>query len=181
MLFGFFSRKGAREGRGSFVPTVKFDAKRVTEDIRADLWERINEFEDLPDRSQHQIFEAAVIAAERGRDLAHLTGAMTRLGVPRARASYVALYLLNRSTALMNIARSRDMGLKEGRWLYSGAPCHASSNPTAAEQALDAAHRAAGGRVFRLDKGLHVNGVWTYPGLEPGCKCVTTPVVPGFD
>jgi hypothetical protein len=81
----------------------------------------------------------------------------------------------------MDVARSRSIGLKEGKWLYSGAPCYSTNSPSDAEISMDAAHRAANGDVFRLDKGMKINVQWTFPGLGPGCKCVTNAVVPGFD
>ena len=180
-MFGFFSKRSDQRAKTrASVPTVKFDPKQLTKAIRADLSARINEFEDLPEGKQAQIFDAAVVMAEPGRDLSYLASALINLGVPKGRASYIALYLANRSTALMNVARMRDNGLSEGKWLYSGAPCYATNAPTIAELAIDEAHRTANGRRFLLDKGLKLHSVWTFPGLEPGCKCVTIAVVPGF-
>jgi hypothetical protein len=83
--------------------------------------------------------------------------------------------------ALTNVARMRSAGVTHGKWLYSGAPCYATSAPTAEQREMDAAHRGASGKVFPLDKGMRLNRTWTFPGLEPGCKCVTNAVVPGFD
>jgi len=180
-MFGFFSKhsdQGAKT-RAS-IPTVKFDPKQLTKAIRADLRARINEFEDLPEGKQAQIFDAAVVMAERGSDLHHLATALIDLGVPKGRASYISRYLANRSTALMNVARMRDSGLTEGKWLYSGARCYATSAPSIVQLAMDDAHRIANGKKFPLDKGVKINGVWTFPSLEPGCKCVTIAVVSGF-
>ncbi|SEI76726.1 hypothetical protein SAMN05518849_101836 [Sphingobium sp. AP50] len=177
MVFGFFKRGEPV----NFVPTVKFDPMRVTEAIRADLWERIQEFEDLPLGEEQRIFDAAVVMAQRGRDLHHLAKTLEEMGVTKSRASYIAHYLGNRSTALMDVARSRSIGLTEGKWMHSGAACYWTSNPSPSEKAMDAAHKVASGKVFRLDKGLKINGEWTFPGLKPGCKCCTNAIVPGFD
>ena len=180
-MFGFFSKRSDQRAKTrASVPTVKFDPKQVAKAIRADLRARINEFEDLPDGKQEQIFDAAVVMAERGRDLHHLATALIDLGVSNGRASYISLYLANRSTALMNVARMRDNGLTEGKWLYSGAPCYATNAPTIAELAMDEAHRTANGRRFLLDNGLHLNSVWTFPGWEPRCKGGTVAVGPGL-
>lgn len=180
-MFRFFSKRSNQraETRAS-IPTVKFDPKQVTKAIRADLSARISEFEDLPEGKQAQIFDAAVIMAQRGGNLHHLATTLIDLGVPKGRANYITRYLASRSRALMNVARMRDNGLTEGKWLYSGAPCYATNAPSIAELAMDEAHRSANGRKFPLDKGVKLNGVWTFPSLEPGCKCVTIAVVPGF-
>lgn len=180
-MFGLFSKRSDQRAKTRApIPTVKFDPKQLTKAIRADLRARINEFEDLPEGKQAQIFDAAVVMAERGRDLSHLATALIDLGVPKGRASFISIYLANRSTAFMNVARMRDNGLTEGKWLYSGAPCYATNAPTIAELTTDEAHQTANGRKFLLDKGLKLNSVWTFPSLEPGCKCVTIAVVPGF-
>jgi len=182
MVFWWFSKKAdaPRDARSS-IPTVRFDASFVTDAIRADLWERIQEFEDLPVGEEETVYEAALLGVTRGRDSHVLYKALTEMGMPTIRASYITRYLIQRSSALMDVARSRSLGLKEGKWLYSGAACYSTNSPSNAEISMDAAHRAANGEVFRLDKGMKVNGQWTFPGLEPGCKCVTNAVVPGFN
>lgn len=182
MVFGFFSKKddGPKESRPS-IPTVKFDASRVTMTIRADLWERIQEFEDLPVGEEERVFEAAIMAAQRGRDAAHLFNALTDLGVAKNRASYISRYLIERSTALMNVQRMRDNGITEGKWGYAGSPCWSTNPPSFEERKMDAAHSAANGKTFLLIKGMLINGERTFPGLAPACKCVTNAVVPGFE
>jgi hypothetical protein len=182
MVFGFFLKKGnGPEAPRPSIPTVKFDASHVTMTIRADLWERVQEFEDLPVGEVQSVFEAAVMAAQRGRDAAHLFNALTNLGVSKSRASYISRYLLNRSTALMNVQRMRDSGITEGKWGYSGSPCWSANPPSPEERKIDAAHSAANRQTFLLTKGMLINGEWTFPGLAPACKCVTIAVVPGFD
>ena len=182
MIFGWFLRRKKGEGQSrSVIPTVRFDASRVTMAIRGDLWERIQEFEDLPDGEEARVFEAAVWAVRRGRDMHHLVTVLSDLGVPKSRASYITHYLLNRANALMNVERMLGNGIKEGRWLYSGAPCYWTRNPSSDELDRDAAHRSADRKIFPLNKGMNLNGAWTFPGLEPGCKCITNAVMPDFD
>lgn len=182
MLFGWFSKKeDARSDVRPPIPTVKFDASLVTDTIRADLWDRVQEFEDLPVGEEEAVYKAALLGVTRGRDSHVLYKALTEMGVATARASYITRYLIERSTALMNVARARGMGLTEGKWSYAGAPCYATNNPSPAEKAIDAAHKAANGKFFSLEKGMKINGEWAFPGLEPGCKCCTNAVVPGFD
>lgn len=172
-MFGFLKRVGS----GSTLPTVKFDASRVTAPIRDDLWNCIEEFEDLPVGAEEEIFEAAVVMAQRGGDLHHLAKTLRELGVVQSRASYISHYLGARSKSLMDVQRMRDLGIIEGIWRYSGTPCFAVYPNTIDDSAGDAAHKSASGTMFRLDKGLMLNGKWTFPRREPGCKCVISSVI----
>lgn len=85
------------------------------------------------------------------------------------------------SAVMEKIERMRAMGLTEARWRYSGAPCYSTRAPTPGEIAMDKAHREADKDTFHLKNGKKVNGIWTFPGVEDGCKCVANPVIPGFD
>lgn len=79
------------------------------------------------------------------------------------------------------VAKMIGAGLTEGKWLHSGAPCHASYPPTEEDLKRDAAHRAVNGKRFPLSRGMIIDGQATYPHTERGCKCVTNPMVPGFE
>ncbi len=150
----FFSwARGPLGGSKATIPTVRFDPKNVTEAVRADLWDRINEFEDLPDGEQKPIFDAAIIMAERGGDLHHLTKTLVAMGLPKQRAGYISHYLGKRSTALMRVARMLNTGITEGKWLYSGAHCYSTNTPSPDEVAMDDAHRGANGTRFQLNQG----------------------------
>jgi uncharacterized protein with gpF-like domain len=102
-------------------------------------------------------------------------------GVTKRRATEIAHLLNNKATALMNRERQESLGIKYALWLYSGAPCEISWNkPTGQENLQDAAHKAANGKQFDVSKGMFLDGKWTWPGVEPGCRCVSKPVVRGF-
>lgn len=182
MIFGWLGMRGPKLARSrEAIPVVAFDPSRVTEAICRDLWERVQEFEDLPLGSEGRIFEVAVQSVSRGRDLGLLAGELSALGMPKPRAAYISIYLNNRATALMGMERARALGIAEAEWLYSGARCYGSMHPSEAELAMDAAHKAVDRQVFRLDQGMLVNGARTFPGLEPGCKCVMGKAVGAYD
>jgi hypothetical protein len=109
-----------------------------------------------------------------------LSDALIGMGVTKTRAAEIAGLLNNRATALMNIERQLSLGITEGKWLYSGAPCHLRSPPTDEDYRRDSAHRVASGKRYRLSKGLAVDGRLTHPGREPGCKCALVAAIPGF-
>jgi hypothetical protein len=38
----------------------------------------------------------------------------------------------------------------------------------------------ANGKLFEISTGMFLNGKWTWPGVEPGCRCISKSVIPGF-
>jgi hypothetical protein len=55
------------------------------------------------------------------------------------------------------------------------------NHPSAAEVQRDAAHCAANGKRYEISKGLFVDGKWTWPGVDEGCKCVSRSIIPGLE
>ena len=176
-MFGFGKTK---DGKPT-LPTVRFDASRVTHAVRADLRERINEFEDLPYGEEQTIYDAALAAVTKGGALDILASTLTGMGVPSGRAAEIARYLCFRASEIMNVERSVALGLTEAKWSYSGAPCYSTNTPTPAQCRQDATHKAANGRRYPIPTGMLIDGRRTHPGMEPGCKCVSVAVIPGFD
>ena len=43
-----------------------------------------------------------------------------------------------------------------------------------------ASHVAASGKRYDVAKGMYLDGVWTWPGHEINCRCVSKAVIPGF-
>jgi hypothetical protein len=162
------------------IPTVNFDVSRVTDAVKADIRENIMLLEGIDKNQIDRIYDAAIRSVSAGRDLAVLCKALLELninGMTTRRASEIALLLNNKATAVMQRERQEALGIKQALWLYSGAPCEINpKRPTG----QDTAHRAANGKPFDVSKGLFLDGKWTWPGVEPGCRCVSKPIVPGF-
>jgi hypothetical protein len=160
------------------IPTVRFDPSRVTETVKADLAKNVLDLGDLDKKDFEQVYDAALRSILAGGDLRLLYNTLMQLsGMTKRRAEEISLLLNNKATALMNKERQGSLGIKEAQWLYSGAPCETNLN---APTGQDAAHRAANGKIFDVSKGMFLNGKWTWPGVEPGCKCVSKSVIPGF-
>jgi hypothetical protein len=168
----------------SGIPTVKFDASQVTEAVKADLRKNIMLLGVIDKNHFEQVYDAALRSITAGRDLFLLTSALMKMnidGMTKQRAAEIARILNNKASALIQRTRQAALGIAQAKWLYSGAPCTINrKNPTDQENRQDAAHRAANGKLFDVSKGMFLDGKWTWPGVEPGCRCVSNSVVAGF-
>jgi uncharacterized protein with gpF-like domain len=166
------------------IPTVKFDTSRVTDAVKTYTWENITLLEDIEPKYFDQVYDAALRSISAGQDLSVLYNALLQIninGMTKRRAADIALLLNNKATALMNRVHHQPLGITRAIWLYSGAPCELNpKNPTDQDIRQDAAHRAANGKQFEINAGMFLDGKRTWPGVEPGCRCSSRPVVHGF-
>jgi hypothetical protein len=166
------------------IPTVKFDATTITKTVKADLKANIKLLPDIDRKHHNQVYAAALRSISVGGDLGSLVDALMRMnidGMTRHRAPNIARLLNRKARALITKEQQENAGIKYAEWLYSGAPCiEATGKPTAEELKQDAAHRAANKTTFEVKKGIYLNGKWTWPGRERGCKCVSKPILVGF-
>ena len=163
------------------IPTVRFDPRLVTADVKEDIRRIIYAIPGVGKSSLPALYDEAVISVERGRDLAYLCKALARHGVKKDDVSPVARFIQNRATSIINVNRAISLGLKQGIWMYAKAPCWAHYPPNADDEIVDASHAAADGKKFPLTKGLMIGKAREFPGMRPGCKCVMRSVIPGFD
>ena len=162
------------------IPVVRFDASRVTDAVKADLWSNILHLEGLDQASAEQIYCATLRSISAGRDLSVLKDAVLQSkisGMTARRAAEIALLLNSKATAILDRERQISIGVTQAHWLHSGAPCEVNpKSPTG----QDAIHRTANGQLFDVAEGLLLNGKRTWPGVEPGCRCISKSVIPGF-
>lgn len=178
MLSWLRKRKSHLPDTAEAIPTVKFDPKRVSKAVEDDLRKNLSQLSTLPQGSQDTIFKAALVSFKAGRDLKSLTDAITQVGVERKDAAAIAMHLNNRATSIMEVERGLNIGITEGIWMYSGAPCVEHYPRTPEDELRDAQHKNANGTKFQLAEGLLIAGHRVYPGREPGCKCIYKSVLP---
>jgi uncharacterized protein with gpF-like domain len=130
-----------------------------------------------------QIYEAALGSVSAGRDLNVLFLALMKIeGMSKERAAEIARSLNNKATAIINRERQASLGITHAKWMYANAPCMRDPNhPSTAEVQRDAAHCAANGKKYEIGKGLFVDGKWTWPGVEEGCKCASRAISPASE
>lgn len=171
-------------GHAVGIPAVKFDVSKVTDAVKISIQNEIMQLEDVDSDHFGQVYDAALRSISTGRDLSLLHQALLRMninGMTKDRASEIARLLNNKATALMQKKQQESLGIKSAIWLHSGAPCVTDHKTTRDwEKQQDAAHRAANGKHYDVNKGMFLNGKWTWPGTEPGCRCVSKAVMRGF-
>jgi hypothetical protein len=167
------------------IPTVKFDASQVTEDVKAEIRKSVAQIEDVDPSHFDRVYDAALRSVSAGRDLHILYEALMRTGadgITNRKAADIARHINDRATSIINRNRQKSLGIEKAIWLYSGAPCMTNPGRAKAEETQqDAAHKLANGMRFEVSKGMFLGGKWTWPGHEKGCRCVSKSVVEGFD
>jgi hypothetical protein len=141
---------------------------------------RIQPVENFATEPFDTVYEAATLAVQRGGDLHVLFEAIMSLkatGTTKRRACEIAHRLNIQAISLIDQERQLALGFK---WLYSRARC-ISDFQDSYQVAQDKAHAAAEGKKYDIAKGMYLNGKWTHPGREDGCKCVTQTFIEGFE
>lgn len=98
---------------------------------------------------------------------------MTIEGMSKRRAENIALSLINKARALIQNERRIQLGIKSAIWKYSGALCGSD------EQNSD--HKAADGQCYLIAEGMLLNGHWTWPGCDAGCRCISKAIIPELE
>ncbi|MFC6645506.1 hypothetical protein ACFQBQ_07875 [Granulicella cerasi] len=133
----------------------------------------------MPKKHVEAIYQAALRSVSAGKDLHLLSNALMEIaGMTRGQAGQVALSLNDKATAMIEQERRGSLGITHAIWMYA-APCmNDPRNPSESDMQRDAAHRAANGKKYETSKGMYLNGKWTRPRVEDGCKCVSRSVMP---
>lgn len=163
------------------MPTVAFDASKVTEEIQRDIRESLLAVPEFSEEDCQRLYPAALEAVTNGRDFAVLYQAILGYdftAMTKGRAGDITRWVVNRAMALIERERRLQLGLPRAIWIYA-APCQRNpSNPSEDEALQDRAHQAANGQEYDIAKGMFLNGRWTFPGREWGCKCSSKSVLP---
>ena len=163
---------------------IPFDKSRVTELIKIDLMNNIRALPDVSEDQSRELYDAALQSILAGGNLKLLYDALMHMnidGMTKKRAKEVTLPLFFKATALIIREHQQLTGIKCAAWCYSGAPCQRNpKKPTAEDIRQDAAHRAANNQRYETAKGMFVDGKWTWPGREEGCKCFSKPFIEGI-
>jgi hypothetical protein len=110
-------------------------------------------------------------SVQTGQALGSLTDQLQeRYAVTRNRAAFIARDQNSKATATVVRVRQEGLGITEAIWMHS----HGGKHPRAS-------HLRADGKRYAIGKGIFLDGVWTWPGREPNCRCVSRSVIPGLE
>jgi len=176
-------RESSSEQNQKTMPTVKFDPATVSKQVKANLRKNIESLDEVGKKDFKQVYDAALRCVLAGGDLQVLTVALRKIeGMPVGRAAEIARSLNRKAKAEIERERRASLGITHAIWMYANAPCMIDPrHPTVAEAQQDSAHSAANGKKFDINKGLFLNGKWTWPGFEKGCKCSSKSVIPALE
>ena len=152
--------------------TVKFrPTRRSISAYKAVLAENVALIKSIPRQYMAAVEQAVWSSVRVGGDLSQLTQTIEqKYGVAHRRAAFIARDQNHKAKAVIERTRRAELGIKRARWRHS----HAGKTPRPE-------HVEADGKFYEVAKGMFLEGVWTWPGERPNCRCTDEPVIPGLD
>lgn len=142
--------------------TVNFQLSPQIEDIlEASVKENVGLIKsigvDYLERVQQQVWSGVASGYDLGQIAKDLSKAY---GISDRRAKNIARDQGAKAHAVIERERRKEAGITQAVWLHS----HAGKVPRPS-------HVKANGKVFDIEKGLYLDGVWTLPGVQINCRC----------
>lgn len=135
------------------------------------IGEQVGLIKSIAQQHLTQVQTVVMQGVQSGRDLKFIHDELrARYGITKRRAALIARDQSNKATATLNRQRQRDLGITKAVWQHSGA----GKDPRPE-------HVSADGKEYDIDKGMYLEGVWTWPGHEINCRCTSRPVIEGFE
>ena len=139
----------------SLPTTVEFDHKRADNpEVREYLRLCAKEIPCKEIKNVDAVEQLLVRFAEKGAgDLHFFVNELSAIcGIPRKEAVPIAHHMRSRIKSKMSQISQLSLGMEYGTWRF--ADCGAKSCP----------HHKAEKKIFRIAKGLYINGEWILPG-----------------
>lgn len=152
--------------------TVKFkQTAEMNDAYRAIVAENVGLIKSIAQQHLTQVQTIVMQSVQNGRDLKFVRDQLTnRYDITSRRAALIARDQNNKATSVMVRARQQALGITQAIWVHSGA----GKEPRPS-------HVKANGQKYDISKGMFLDGVWTWPGVEINCRCTQRPVIPGFE
>jgi len=152
--------------------TVQFKMTPLMQDAySAIIGEQVGLIRSIAANHLAQVETVVMQGVQTGRDLSYMHDQLrARFGVTKRRAALIARDQANKATSTITRVRQLDLGITTARWRHSSA----GKEPRPE-------HVAANGKTYDIRKGMYLEGVWTWPGVEINCRCTSEPIIPGFD
>ncbi len=161
--------------------SVKFQPTQAAKDVfAATLNEQVNLIKSIPQQYLAQVASIVNQSVLNGRDVGFLTKELqNQFGVTKRRAQLIARDQNSKATATITRVRQLDLGITIAKWVHSGAGKHPRPEHVAFSKGC---HKGKNkGPYYDVSKGALLEGVWTWPGTEINCRCISAPVIPGLE
>ncbi|WP_233868693.1 phage head morphogenesis protein [Paraburkholderia adhaesiva] len=164
---GAFAASLKREGFA-----VDFHLTREANDaLQATIGENVGLIRSVAQTHLADVQGIVMRSVQTGQDVGGLTKELQeRYALTRRRAAFIARDQNSKATAMVVRVRQAGLGITEAIWLHS----HGGRHPRPS-------HVAADGQRYTISEGMYLDGVWTWPGREPNCRCVSRSVIPGLE
>lgn len=152
--------------------TVKFKMTAAQRNAyEAVVEENVSLIKSVAEQHLKNVEGAVMRSVSTGRDLGTLARELEEnYSVTKRRAAMIARTQNNMATATLTRTRQKEMGVTKAKWL------HSAGGKTPRPE-----HVAFSGKTYDVDKGAFLEGKWTWPGVEINCRCVSVPIIPGFN
>jgi uncharacterized protein with gpF-like domain len=183
-LAEYFAKKAADRATGKLGEildqagmTVQFKTTPAVRDtLTAVTAENVGLIKSIASEHLSDVEGAVMRSISQGRNLTTLTKELEhRYQLTRNRAALIARDQNNKGTAVIARVRQTEAGITRARWL------HSSAGKTPRPEHVAFAAGRLGGPFYDPAKGAFLEGKWVWPGTEIGCRCVSRPVIPGFE
>jgi uncharacterized protein with gpF-like domain len=157
--------------RAGFAVEFKL-TKEVNDVFQGVLGEQVSLIKSIAQRHLSEVEGLVNRSVQQGRDLGYLAKELEdRYGVTKRRAAFIARDQNNKSTAVITRTRQQSLGIQTAQWVHSAGG--RKPRPEHVKAGVDRL-------VYEVTKGAYLEGVWTWPGHEINCRCVSRSVIPGF-
>jgi len=151
--------------------SVEFKMTRTVNDVfQATVSEQVGLIKSIASEHLSDVQGMLMRSVQNGRDLGQMTADLQkRFGVTKRRAALIARTQNQMATSTITRVRQQELGITKCVWRHSAG----GKEPRPS-------HVAADGKTYDVDKGMYLDGVWTWPGREINCRCFCQPVIEGF-
>ena len=152
--------------------TVRFrPTERMVSAYRAVVAENVNLIKSVPQQFLREVESMVWVSSMKGGTLHEVsTEIRKRYGVSARRAAFIATDQNAKARATFEEARRSELGIEEATWRHSNAGKH--PRPT---------HVAMDGQRYKIKQGMWDPAIqkYTWPGVEPRCRCTSRAILPG--
>jgi SPP1 gp7 family putative phage head morphogenesis protein len=151
--------------------SVRFQFTQAAREVfAATVDENISLIKSIPEQHLTQVRGLVMRSVTAGRDIGGLAAELEhQFDVTKRRAAFIASSQNNIATAAITMTRQRELGITKAIWLHS-----AGGRKPRPE------HVAFNGKEYEVAKGAFLENVWTWPGREPRCRCVSKSIIPAL-